>query len=134
LLHCDREPRLYCGKNIQGVVTIDEQSFQADLRRGPALTHRARAVLGVGDDASLDDVKRAWRKACLETHPDRNPGDPDASRRFCLVHCAYHCLTEGRLCEEMLNDMKDSASAPPGKYNLANPWGYYLNWRERFFE
>ncbi len=114
---------------------MDDVRFQDDIKSEVEATRRARAILGVGDDASPDDIKRAWRKACLETHPDRNPGDPDADKRFRMVHCAYRFLTDGTPCDELLGELKESPSAPTNrKYNLANPWGFYLWWRERFFE
>ena len=39
-------------------------------------------VLGVEREASKDDLKKAYRKLALQCHPDRNPGDKDAERRF----------------------------------------------------
>lgn len=38
------------------------------------------SVLGVGPDASAEEVKRAYRKRALEAHPDRG-GDPEVFRR-----------------------------------------------------
>jgi len=35
-------------------------------------------ILGVGWDASADDITRAYRQRALERHPDRNPNDPVA--------------------------------------------------------
>lgn len=35
-------------------------------------------VLGVTKGASLDEIKRAFRKIALASHPDRNPGDAEA--------------------------------------------------------
>ena len=32
------------------------------------------ATLGVQPDATLDDIKRAYRRAAMKWHPDRNPG------------------------------------------------------------
>ena len=39
-------------------------------------------VLGVGRDADKDDLKKAYRKLALQCHPDRNPGDKDATSRI----------------------------------------------------
>jgi hypothetical protein len=56
-----------------------------------------RAVLGVGADATLKDVQRAWRAAVKRWHPDRIPTkDPvvlaEAERRFRELHDAYEAL------------------------------------------
>lgn len=50
----------------------------------------ARRLLGVGSDASADDLKKAYRKRALETHPDQNP-DAD-ERAFQAVAEAYELL------------------------------------------
>lgn len=39
-------------------------------------------VLDVPRDADLPTIKRAFRKAAMQFHPDRNPGDPEAEERF----------------------------------------------------
>ena len=38
-------------------------------------------LLGVGRNASADDIKKAYRRKALELHPDTNP-DPKAEVRF----------------------------------------------------
>jgi molecular chaperone DnaJ len=39
-------------------------------------------VLGVDKTASVDQIKRAYRKCAMKYHPDRNPGDAEAERNF----------------------------------------------------
>ncbi len=56
-----------------------------------------RAVLGVGVDATLADVRRAWRAAVKRWHPDRIPTrDPvvleESLRRFQEIRSAYEVL------------------------------------------
>jgi molecular chaperone DnaJ len=51
-------------------------------------------VLGVRRDASQADLKRAFRSLALRYHPDRNPDDLDAERRFKEVVEAYETLSE----------------------------------------
>ncbi len=51
-------------------------------------------VLGVRRDATPQDLKRAFRALALRYHPDRNPDDVDAERRFKEVAEAYETLSD----------------------------------------
>lgn len=51
-------------------------------------------VLGVGRDASADEVKRAFRSLARKHHPDANPGDPGAEERFKELNEAYSVLSD----------------------------------------
>ena len=51
-------------------------------------------VLGVGRQASADDLKKAFRKIAMESHPDRFPDDPAAAARFKEASEAYTVLSD----------------------------------------
>jgi molecular chaperone DnaJ len=51
-------------------------------------------VLSVARDAPLEDIKKAYRQLALKYHPDRNPGDEDATRRFKEAAEAYEILSD----------------------------------------
>ena len=59
----------------------------------------ARKVLGVEENASEEALKKAYRQASLQFHPDHNPNDGDAHKKFLLVKCAYRLLAEDEPCE-----------------------------------
>jgi molecular chaperone DnaJ len=50
-------------------------------------------VLGVGRDASPEEIKKAFRKAALQYHPDKNPGDKAAETKFKEAAEAYDVLS-----------------------------------------
>lgn len=51
-------------------------------------------VLGVGRQASPDELKRAFRKIAMDSHPDRNPDDTVAAERFKEASEAYGVLSD----------------------------------------
>lgn len=50
-------------------------------------------VLGVAQDATDDDLKKAYRKLARQLHPDVNP-DPEAQEKFKAVTAAYEVLSD----------------------------------------
>lgn len=50
------------------------------------------AALGVDKKASASEIKKTYRKLASELHPDKNPGDANAERRFKEVSEAYGVL------------------------------------------
>lgn len=51
-------------------------------------------VLGVSRDAEISVIKKAYRRAALENHPDKNPGDAEAEARFKEAAEAYAVLSD----------------------------------------
>ncbi|HEX7708662.1 MAG TPA: molecular chaperone DnaJ [Thermoanaerobaculia bacterium] len=51
-------------------------------------------VLGVARTATVDDIKKAYRKLAVKYHPDKNPGDSEAEERFKEAAEAYGVLSD----------------------------------------
>ncbi len=51
-------------------------------------------VLGVPRDADADAIKKAYRQRAQESHPDRNPDDPQAEERFKEIGQAHAVLSD----------------------------------------
>jgi molecular chaperone DnaJ len=74
------------------------------------------AVLGVRKNASTDELRKAFRALALKYHPDRNPGDAEAERRFREVAEAWEVLgdAEQRARFDRLGPLYTPSGRPPG--------------------
>ena len=60
-------------------------------------------VLGVSSDATQKEIKSKYRKLARTAHPDANPGNPDAEKRFSDIAKAYEVLSD----EDRRNEYDD---------------------------
>ena len=51
-------------------------------------------ILGVDKKASHDEIKKAFRRLSLETHPDKNNNDPIATNKFKEINEAWQVLQD----------------------------------------
>src|SRR5262245_27757735 len=51
-------------------------------------------VLGVARTASVEEIKRSYRKLAVKFHPDKNPDDPHAEEKFKELGEAYDVLMD----------------------------------------
>jgi molecular chaperone DnaJ len=49
-------------------------------------------ILGVSEQATQEEIKRAYRQLSLKSHPDKNPGDSEAIGRFQKISESYEVL------------------------------------------
>ncbi|HEY9752074.1 MAG TPA: J domain-containing protein [Coleofasciculaceae cyanobacterium] len=52
------------------------------------------AILGVARDASVEEIKRSFRRLARQYHPDLNPGDKQAEDKFKDLNEAYEVLSD----------------------------------------
>ncbi len=52
------------------------------------------SVLGVQKNASADDIKKAYRKLAKQFHPDANPDDASAKKKFQQINEANEVLSD----------------------------------------
>jgi curved DNA-binding protein len=82
-------------------------------------------ILGVPRSASQADIKKAFRKLAREHHPDRNPGDKAAEKRFKDVNEAHAVLSdpEKRKQYDTLGANWDQFQRAGGARGGADPFG-----------
>jgi curved DNA-binding protein len=51
-------------------------------------------ILGVANNATVNQIKAAYRKLARKHHPDLNPGDPNANKKFQAINEANEVLSD----------------------------------------
>ena len=94
----------------------------------------AYKTLGVGEDATAEEIQAALRARYLECHPDKNPNDPEAGKKFNDIMKAratlrkYHaeCQEERRQQEQQAKRSRTQQAtdytAVPGSASAAVGW------------
>jgi DnaJ-class molecular chaperone len=90
-------------------------------------------TLQVASDATPNDVRRAYRRAAQQHHPDRQPGDPRAQDRMARINEAYAVLShperrasydlwrQARMARQRAQAAVDAAR--PSRFAATWPWG-----------
>lgn len=78
----------------------------------------AYKVLSVTSDSSPEEVKKAYKKLALRTHPDKNPNDPDASRKFLQISEAYKRITDPNSFHDEDDDQLPNEEEMEAMFNM----------------
>ena len=71
-------------------------------------------VLGISPEATPSEIKKAYRKMAMLTHPDKHPDDPEAQAKFQAVGEAYQVLNDPALRKQYDEFGKDNAVPQQG--------------------
>ena len=80
-------------------------------------------ILGVGPDASDEEIMRAYRRLAKKYHPDLNPGDEEAARKMQQVNAAY---------EQIKNPEKAQQQSSGYGYGSYDPFGGFGGYRHSY--
>jgi molecular chaperone DnaJ len=80
-------------------------------------------ILGVAENATANEIKKAYRKLARQYHPDRNPGDAEAEAKFKEVQGAYDTLSdaEKRKQYDAFGSADGRAQGGPGGWTNFDP-------------
>ncbi len=78
-------------------------------------------VLGVSKSATADEIKKAYRKAAIKYHPDKNPGNKEAEEKFKEAAEAYDVLSDAEKRQKY--DQFGHAMGPQGFGGGAGGYG-----------
>ena len=63
-------------------------------------------ILEIKEDADFSDIKKKYRKLAIKYHPDKNPGDDEAVKKFREITQAYEVLGDEKKRKEYDNKRK----------------------------
>src|SRR5579883_960519 len=87
-------------------------------------------VLGVSRGCPDNEIKAAFRKAAMQYHPDRNPGDKAAEHKFKELNEAYQILSDGQ--KRAAYDRYGHAAFEPGANGFAAADGFAASMADIF--
>lgn len=87
-------------------------------------------ILGIERNATLEDIKKAYRKLALRWHPDKNPDNrEEAEKRFKEIAQAYEVLSDPQK-----RSRYDSGYSTAGRYSAAQDFNFKFRDADEIFK
>lgn len=92
----------------------------------------ARNTLGLTENPSEDDVKKAFRKLAVEYHPDKNGNSKEAEDKFKQINQAYRIMTGQEQPEQQMPHGFGGFGGGFGRDDIGINFGDFFNFEEMF--
>lgn len=80
-------------------------------------------VLGVSETATEDEIKKAYRTLAKKYHPDANPGDKEAEKKFSQIAEAYNTLSDNEK-RKAYDDQRKYGNFNAGSFNHTGEYNF----------
>lgn len=92
-------------------------------------------TLGIPRTASPDEIKKAFRRIALESHPDKNPGNKQAENRFKQANDAYDTLKDQQKREQYDLSLQSRGSFRNSQFGRQQGHEYpFADFRQAMYE
>ncbi|MDR9404503.1 MAG: DnaJ domain-containing protein [Halothece sp. Uz-M2-17] len=88
-------------------------------------------ILHLSENASLEDIKRSFRRLARDCHPDLHPNDTNAAERFRLLREAYEVLSDSARRNRYDRHRSTNLSHNQDQQEQASPQVYYVRGVEK---
>src|ERR1700692_3510331 len=90
-------------------------------------------ILGLDKNASEEDIRKAYRKLARKYHPDLNPNDKEANKKFQEINEANEVLSDSekrKKYDQYGHDWKNAEAFEKARSSKAQSGGYSFSGEE----